>query len=54
MDGGCFVNDHHTCIGCPSKLNPKQCLLQFILYMKHDNVYMYSVSFMELVKDCSL
>jgi hypothetical protein len=54
MDGGCFVSDHYIRIGHPLKLNPEQCLLQFILYMKHDNVCMYDVSIMELVKECSL
>jgi hypothetical protein len=53
MDGGCFVSAYYIHIGCPSKLNHELCLLQFILYMKHDNVCMYDVSFMELVKDCN-
>jgi hypothetical protein len=36
--------------GRPSKLAPKQHLLNFILYMKHDNVIMYDIFYVELVK----
>jgi hypothetical protein len=43
MDYVCFVNDHHIQKGHPSKLCLEQCLLEFILYMKHDNVYMYDI-----------
>jgi hypothetical protein len=28
-------------LGMPSKLTPEQCLFNFILYMKHDNITMY-------------
>jgi hypothetical protein len=28
----------------PSKLTPEQCFLNFILYMKHDNVTKYDAS----------
>jgi len=43
MDYVCFVNDHHIQKRHFSKLCLEQCLLEFILYMKHDNVYMYDV-----------
>jgi hypothetical protein len=36
-----FTNDHHIQISHPSKLTPEQCLLLFILYMKHYHVSMY-------------
>ncbi len=37
------VGDHHIRIGQPSKLTLEQHHLQFILYVKHDNVCMYDV-----------
>jgi hypothetical protein len=37
------TGDAHILPRWPTKLNPNQRLLQFILYMKHDNVIMYGV-----------
>jgi hypothetical protein len=34
------VGDHHIQTWWPSNLTPKQHILQFILYMKHDNACM--------------
>jgi len=35
------TNDAHIVCGRPTKLTLEQQLLQFILYMKHDNVVMF-------------
>jgi hypothetical protein len=53
MDGGCFVGGHHIRRKHFSKLNLEQPLLNFILYIKQDNVSIYDF-FMELVKDYNL
>jgi hypothetical protein len=37
------IAEAHISPKWPTKLIPNQCLLQFILYMKHDNVVMYDV-----------
>jgi len=49
MEHGCFLGDHHIRIGCPSKHSLNNCLLQFNLYVKHDNVCMHEF-FMILVE----
>ncbi len=35
------INETHIVLRQSTKLTPNQCLLKFILYMKHDNVVMY-------------
>ncbi len=40
-----IIGEVPVVLGKLSKLTPKQCLLNFILYMKHDNDTMY-VTFM--------
>jgi hypothetical protein len=35
------TNEAHIVLRRSTKLTPNQCLLKFILYMKHDNVVMY-------------
>ncbi len=41
MEHGCFLGDRHIQIGHLSKHSLKHCLLQFNLYVKHDNVCMH-------------
>ncbi len=36
-----FARESHHAFGWPSKLTPIQCLLSFILFVKHDNVIKY-------------
>ncbi len=43
----------HILVGRSSKLNFEQCLLNFILYMKHDNMTM-SHAFMSNFANCSI
>jgi len=43
----------HILVGRSSKLNFEQCLLNFILYMKHDNMTM-SHAFMSKFANCSI
>jgi hypothetical protein len=37
------TNEAHIVLRRSTKFTPTQCLLKFILYMKHDNVVMYDV-----------
>ncbi len=36
-----MIGEGSIVLGMPLKLSPKQLILNFILYMKHDNVIMY-------------